>query len=127
MMMKMSTVPRPTASGRSPFDVSSAIAVVIVRVKPSMLPPTIITVPTSAAARPKPASSVVTSEKRASQIKVVTRRAGVTRVMTTAIALETSKGDLPLALALGMVLIALVIALNAAAWYVKDAAQRRFG
>jgi tungstate transport system permease protein len=52
---------------------------------------------------------------------------GVTRVMTTAIALETSKGDLPLALALGMVLIALVIALNAAAWYVKDAAQRRFG
>ena len=33
---------------------------------------------------------------------------GVTRVMTTAIALETSKGDLPLALALGIVLIALV-------------------
>jgi tungstate transport system permease protein len=52
---------------------------------------------------------------------------GVTRVMTTAIALETSKGDLPLALALGMVLIALVIALNAAAWYVRDAAQRRYG
>ena len=40
---------------------------------------------------------------------------GVTRVMTTAIALETSKGDLPLALALGVVLIALVIAINAAA------------
>jgi tungstate transport system permease protein len=52
---------------------------------------------------------------------------GVTRVMTTTIALETSKGDLPLALALGMVLIALVIALNAAAWYVKEAAQRRYG
>jgi tungstate transport system permease protein len=52
---------------------------------------------------------------------------GVTRVMTTAIALETSKGDLPLALALGMVLMALVIALNAAAWYVKDVSQRRFG
>jgi tungstate transport system ATP-binding protein len=37
---------------------------------------------------------------------------GVTRVMTTAIALETSKGDLPLALALGLVLLALVGALN---------------
>lgn len=52
---------------------------------------------------------------------------GVTRVMTTTIALETSKGDLPLALALGVVLIALVIALNAAAYWVKDAAQRRYG
>ena len=52
---------------------------------------------------------------------------GVTRVMTTTIALETSKGDLPLALALGMILISLVIALNAAATYVKDAAQRRHG
>jgi tungstate transport system permease protein len=52
---------------------------------------------------------------------------GVTRVMTTTIALETSKGDLPLALALGLLLIALVIALNAAAAYVKGAAQRRHG
>jgi tungstate transport system permease protein len=52
---------------------------------------------------------------------------GVTRVMTTAIALETSKGDLPLALALGGVLILLVIALNAVAHLVKDAAQRRYG
>jgi tungstate transport system permease protein len=52
---------------------------------------------------------------------------GVTRVMTTAIALETSKGDLPLALGLGMVLIAIVLALNAAAHLVKDAAQRRYG
>ena len=48
---------------------------------------------------------------------------GVTRVMTTAIALETSKGDLPLALGLGMVLIAVVLALNAAAFLVKEAAQ----
>ncbi len=39
---------------------------------------------------------------------------GFTRVMTTAIALETSKGDLPLALALGLVLLAVVLALNAA-------------
>ncbi|MBL8288233.1 MAG: ABC transporter permease [Rubrivivax sp.] len=38
---------------------------------------------------------------------------GVTRVMTTTIALETSKGDLPLALALGLVLLAVVAALNA--------------
>jgi tungstate transport system permease protein len=52
---------------------------------------------------------------------------GVTRVMTTTIALETSKGDLPLALSLGIVLIALVVVINAAAYWVKDAAQRRFG
>jgi len=38
---------------------------------------------------------------------------GFTRVMTTAIALETSKGDLPLAVALGLVLLAIVLALNA--------------
>ena len=52
---------------------------------------------------------------------------GVTRVMTTAIALETSKGDLPLALGLGAVLIGIVIALNAAADLVRSAAQRRYG
>ena len=52
---------------------------------------------------------------------------GVTRVMTTAIALETSKGDLPLALGLGIVLLTIVLALNAAAFVVKEAAQRRYG
>jgi tungstate transport system permease protein len=52
---------------------------------------------------------------------------GVTRVMTTAIALETSKGDLPLALGLGFVLIAIVLAVNAAAQLIKEAAQRRYG
>jgi tungstate transport system permease protein len=52
---------------------------------------------------------------------------GVTRVMTTTIALETSKGDLPLALALGVVLIGIVLVLNAAAFLVKEAAQRRYG
>ncbi len=52
---------------------------------------------------------------------------GVTRVMTTAIALETSKGDLPLALGLGIVLLTIVLALNAAADIVKDTAQRRYG
>ena len=52
---------------------------------------------------------------------------GVTRVMTTAIALETSKGDLPLALGLGIVLLAIVLALNAGASIVKETAQRRYG
>ena len=52
---------------------------------------------------------------------------GVTRVMTTTIALETSKGDLPLALSLGIVLITLVTLLNAAAFGLKEAAQRRYG
>ena len=52
---------------------------------------------------------------------------GVTRVMTTAIALETSKGDLALALGLGIILVTLVLALNAAAYTLKEAAQRRYG
>ena len=53
--------------------------------------------------------------------------AGVTRVMTTAIALETSKGDLPLALALGIVLLALVLALNGIAHGIRLFAARRHG
>jgi tungstate transport system permease protein len=52
---------------------------------------------------------------------------GVTRVMTTTIALETSKGDLPLALSLGVILVTLVLLLNAAAYTLKEAAQRRYG
>jgi tungstate transport system permease protein len=52
---------------------------------------------------------------------------GVTRVMTTAIALETSKGDLPLALGLGIVLVALVLAVNAATQLIAAAAKRRYG
>ena len=52
---------------------------------------------------------------------------GVTRVMTTAIALETSKGDLPLALGLGLILVTIVVALNAAAYLVRETAQRRYG
>jgi len=39
--------------------------------------------------------------------------AGYTRTMTTSIALETSKGDLPLALGLGLVLILLTLLINA--------------
>jgi tungstate transport system permease protein len=42
--------------------------------------------------------------------------AGYTRTMTTAIVLETSKGDLPLALGLGLVLIGLTILISAAAF-----------
>jgi tungstate transport system permease protein len=52
---------------------------------------------------------------------------GVTRVMTTAIALETSKGDLPLALGLGIVLITLVMALNFCAHATRQWARARFG
>jgi tungstate transport system permease protein len=52
---------------------------------------------------------------------------GVTRVMTTTIALETSKGDLPLALGLGVVLIALVLLLNFAAHATRAWAKARFG
>ena len=52
---------------------------------------------------------------------------GVTRVMTTTIALETSKGDLPLALGLGVLLIAIVLGLNAAADIVRVSVQRRVG
>jgi tungstate transport system permease protein len=52
---------------------------------------------------------------------------GVTRVMTTAIALETSKGDLPLALALGVVLIAMVVAINLAAQAIKATAMKKYG
>ena len=52
---------------------------------------------------------------------------GFTRTMTTAIALETSKGDLPLALGLGIVLIVIVIVVNAAAWGLRRAGERLAG
>lgn len=52
---------------------------------------------------------------------------GVTRVMTTAIVLETSKGNLPLALGLGLVLLGLVLLVNAAAYLVGETARRRLG
>ena len=52
---------------------------------------------------------------------------GFTRTMTTAIALETSKGDLPLAVGLGIVLIAIVIAVNALAWTARRAGERLAG
>ena len=84
-------MPRPSASGKSPFEVSSAI-----------------------------------SEVGAVMI-VGGNIDGVTRVMTTAIALETSKGDLPLALGLGLILIAIVLALNALAYAIREWSLKRHG
>ena len=52
---------------------------------------------------------------------------GFTRVMTTTIALETSKGNLALAIGLGIVLIALIMAVNAMAWGCRQWAERHAG
>ena len=50
---------------------------------------------------------------------------GFTRVMTTAIALETSKGDLPLALSLGLVLLGVVLCVNTVAGLLRRGLQRQ--
>ena len=50
-----------------------------------------------------------------------------TRTMTTAIALETSKGDLPLAIGLSTALMAIVVAVNASAWGLRRAGERYAG
>ena len=52
---------------------------------------------------------------------------GFTRTMTTAIALETSKGDLPLAIGLGMVLLIIVLIVNGLAWGTRGLGQRFAG
>ncbi len=52
---------------------------------------------------------------------------GFTRTMTTTIALETSMGDLPLAIGLGMVLISIVVIVNALAWGARWAGERYAG
>ena len=52
---------------------------------------------------------------------------GFTRTMTTAIALETSKGDLPLAIGLGFVLMTIVVVINALAWVARRGAERYAG
>ena len=52
---------------------------------------------------------------------------GFTRVMTTTIALETSKGNLALAIGLGLVLIAIIMTVNAVAWGVRQWAERHAG
>jgi tungstate transport system permease protein len=49
-----------------------------------------------------------------------------TRVMTTAIALETTKGDLPLAMALGMILLGLTLIVTLLAEVVRGIAGRRY-
>ncbi len=53
--------------------------------------------------------------------------AGHTRVMTTSIALETSKGNLSLAIGLGLVLIAIVMIVNAAAWTIREWSEQHAG
>jgi tungstate transport system permease protein len=53
--------------------------------------------------------------------------AGYTRTMTTAIALETGKGDLALALGLGIILLAITLSLNAAAYATGRLAQKAAG
>ncbi|KQZ93828.1 ABC transporter permease [Mesorhizobium sp. Root157] len=52
---------------------------------------------------------------------------GFTRTMTTTIALETSKGNLPLAMGLGLILITLILMINAAAWGVRVWSEQRAG
>ena len=52
---------------------------------------------------------------------------GSTRVMTTTIALETSKGNLALAIGLGVVLIAIIVGVNALAWGIRNWSQRHAG
>ena len=52
---------------------------------------------------------------------------GYTRVMTTAITLETSKGDLALSIALGLVLMSLILTINVGAWSLRCWAARRYG
>src|SRR6185312_16120971 len=47
---------------------------------------------------------------------------GYTRTMTTAIALETSRGDLPLALGLGLILLALAVAVSSLAFLLNRSA-----
>ena len=52
---------------------------------------------------------------------------GFTRTMTTTIALETSKGNLPLAMGLGLILVTIVIAINAAVWGTRAWSERLAG
>ncbi len=52
---------------------------------------------------------------------------GFTRVMTTSIALETSKGNLALAIGLGMVLMVIILSVNGLAWGVRHWAERHAG
>jgi tungstate transport system permease protein len=50
-----------------------------------------------------------------------------TRTMTTTIALETSKGNLPLAMGLGLILIFIIVLINVMAWGMRRAGERIAG
>ena len=52
---------------------------------------------------------------------------GFTRTMTTTIALETSKGNLPLAMGLGLILICIIVLINVMAWGMRRAGERIAG
>jgi tungstate transport system permease protein len=52
---------------------------------------------------------------------------GFTRTMTTTIALETSKGNLPLAMGLGLILIFIIVLINILAWSMRRAGERIAG
>ena len=52
---------------------------------------------------------------------------GLTRVMTTTIALETSKGNLALAIGLGLVLMAIIFTVNTLAWGVRQWSEHHVG
>jgi tungstate transport system permease protein len=52
---------------------------------------------------------------------------GFTRTMTTAVVLETSKGNLPLAMGLGIILVAIVILINAVVWTTRAWSERQAG
>jgi tungstate transport system permease protein len=52
---------------------------------------------------------------------------GFTRTMTTTIALETSKGNLPLAMSLGLILIFIIVLINILAWGMRRAGERIAG
>src|SRR6202171_663777 len=52
---------------------------------------------------------------------------GVTRTRTTAVAREPPKGNLPLAMGLGLVLVAIVLSINAAAWGTRVWSERQAG
>jgi len=50
-----------------------------------------------------------------------------TRTLTTAIALETSKGDLILSLSLGIVLLMIVFIINVISYFLKSGAEKKYG
>ena len=52
---------------------------------------------------------------------------GSTRTITTTIALETSKGNLPLAVGLGLVLVIIIVLVNALAWMARHVGERWAG